>query len=358
MIFCAAGDPGGSRALLPVIGELFRRNVPCAILDHGFLGRELPEKCARALCPVEKAEEIAAASRVYLFGSSSTDTLPLQLARLAKANGVPVMHVLDNWMGYGRRLRSDGLDPLAVDVYAVMDEEARDGALADGVPESSLIVTGHPALSAPAVAPTLSSMACKRMKTAFGVPPAAMHLVFINEPLRAVLGGDVRAASHYGFTEDRVLGRLTAALAPFGNEAWLTIVPHPKDDKDELAALWEKIGNGIAGKIADSPDGHSWLAAADIVIGMASILLYEAWLGGWPLLILQPGGRNPDILRFSRLSGVHFAGTYAAVAKALAACLEQARLRLPRRIRPEALRHAAAPSRIADIAMKLAGRQL
>ena len=44
MILCAAGDPGDSKAILPVIDELERRRVPYAVLDHGFLGRDLPER--------------------------------------------------------------------------------------------------------------------------------------------------------------------------------------------------------------------------------------------------------------------------------------------------------------------------
>jgi hypothetical protein len=130
---------------------------------------------------------------------------------------VPVGHVLDNWSGYARRRLHDGLPMLEPDLDAVMDEDARLGAIADGVPEKCLRVAGHPGL-----------------------------------------------------------GEL-AWLKPVKNDIFVVVLPHPKDDAAALEKLWRGISCGVPGLALQLPQRKIYiLPAADAVSGMASILLYDA----------------------------------------------------------------------------------
>ncbi|MDL2259826.1 hypothetical protein LJB99_02975 [Deltaproteobacteria bacterium OttesenSCG-928-K17] len=354
MIFCAGGDPGGSRALIPVIEELARRGRNCAILDHGFLGREMPPAAGLRLVAADRAEEAAAACDLYLFGSSAADIRPLSLARLAKGRGRPVVHVLDNWSAYAHRLKMDGQDMLAADLYAVMDQSAAQGAAAEGVEEKSIKVTGHPGLAA--AAKVLSSLGAAGPLPAarqLGLPENRLLLVFINEPLGAVLGRDLAAPGHYGFTEDQVLSALTAALRPFRDEIFLILLPHPKDDPGQLEDLWAEHGHGLDGVRMRLAEGRAILPAVHAAAGMASILLYEAWLCGLPALSLQPGARSQAVRRFAALEDICYAGSETEIPAAAKLWLSRARGAETRRPRPELAVHAAAPATVADEIEKL-----
>jgi hypothetical protein len=56
---------------------------------------------------------------------------------------------------------------------------------------------------------------------------------------------------------------------------------------------------------------------ADGVAGMASILLYEAWLLGKPVISLQPDLRQDALRMLQRRQGVVFVDMYAEAAKAI-----------------------------------------
>ncbi|MDR1611672.1 MAG: hypothetical protein LBT97_02685 [Planctomycetota bacterium] len=349
MILCAAGDPGGSRVVLPVMLELERRGLPCRILDHGYLGRELPARLRPLLIPDGDAGAVLEEAACYVFGSSASDARPLGLARAARASGLPVAHILDNWSGYASRLEHDGLGRLTPDIYAVMDEEAKLGAIADGVPEECLRITGHPGLGELTGIVRLRREAGAARRKRYDLPEGKLHLVFVNEPLRQVLGHDIAGERHCGFTEDQVLALWARSLQAVRDRVFATILPHPKDDPRELAESWSAVRGGVPGRVMRLPKGREILSAADAVAGMASILLYDSWLLGLPTLALQPGVRQEPIRRFSRLPGLHYADSGAGVDGAVRAWLSEADSGSAALPRQELQFHLQAPARIAKL---------
>jgi hypothetical protein len=354
MIFCAAGDPGGSRALLPVIEELERNGVFCAVLENGFLARELPQSLHNRLCPASFANIRITESSVFLFSSSVSDALPLTLARFAREVGLPVIHVLDNWSSYKSRLCTDGLVPLIPDVYTVMDKEAEADAIAEGIPASCLMVTGHPGMSL--VATELKKIVAwkGRRSTArqLGYPENKVHLAFINEPFRAALGADTARQHHPGFTEDQILAAFLDAIAPYKERVYITLLPHPKDSLGAVEKLWDRLRGEVEGTVLSLPQGRDILGGVDGVAGMASILLYEAWLAGLPVLALQPGCKIASMRRYSALKGVEYAGRWETIGSATGTWLTHCKTGSTPKLRPEVALHAAAPERIAEIVMK------
>lgn len=353
MIFCAAGDPGGSRALLPVIETLANEAMPCTVLEHGFLGTELPAAFRHRLCPPEEAEQTLERCRAFLFGSSACDTVPLTLARLADAKGIPVVHVLDNWGTYLGRLCTDGLAPLVPAVYAVLDEEARRGALAEGVPESCLVVSGHPGMAE--TARVLDGLLTTR-QTAFATRHGQVHIAFVNEPFASVLGTDITAPNHPGFTEDRVLAAFCQALQPMAGNIFVSVLPHPKQDEEIVNSLWQHVRGDLQGRVTPPGRGREILAEIDGVAGMASILLYEAWLCGIPVLALQPQCKLDSMRRFALLAGIDYSNDWLTVPPCIKHWLSRCAAGIVGPSRPELALHADAPMRIAKILRDLAGK--
>lgn len=354
MILCAAGDPGGSRVMLSVISELTRRALPCAVLNHGFLGRELPEQLHGCLYPEAEAEALMERAALFIFGSSATDILPLSLARRARARGLPIVHILDNWSTYRSRLETDGLEMLVPDIYTVIDKEAEAGAIAEGVPSSCMLVTGHPGLADSAV--KLGSLLTQdRRQTAVTIdcPSDFIHLAFVNEPFRAVYGNDLQVEGHPGFTEDAVLAMFTAALRPYRERVHVSVLPHPKESTDAVSALWERARDKVSGRVVTLAQSRDILGAVDGVAGMASILLYEAWLMRLPVLSLQPGCKLASLRRYASLEGIQYTDSRDCISASVSAWLTRCEVPVAPVPRPELAMHAASPAKIAECVIDL-----
>lgn len=342
MILCAAGDPGGSRAVLAVAETLLRRGETVRIPRHGTLAKEVPALMAGCLCDENEAFDFLPRCKALVFGSSTHDAWPLALARAAKAKGAVVMHVLDNWSTYMKRLCTDGLPPLVPDIYTVIDEESRKGAEAEGVPAAALVVAGHPGLADTADA--LERLAAQRRTGCAG----PLAVAFVCEPFAAVFGRDCRVQGHPGFTEETVLESFAAALATVAPDVHVYLLPHPKQRPEDISRLWDKVRGPLEGKVLSLPRGRDVLSMVSGVAGMASILLYEAWLGGFPVLSMQPDCRLPALRRFASLKDIAYTDKETAVPAATAEWLAQCRRTAPVP-RHELFFHKAAPRKIVEM---------
>ncbi len=348
MILCVAGDPGGSRAVLPVAEELWRQGKTVIIPRHGTLAQELPTFMGESTCEEEEAFALLPQCEALVFGSSTNDTYPLSLARAAQAQGTVVMHVLDNWGSYQHRLCSDSLPPLAPDIYTVIDEESRRDAEREGVPAASLVITGQPGLAA--VADALENRLRSRKKSTTH-KNERLNLGFISEPFAMVFGRDCQIEGHPGFTEETVLASLCKNLAPHAGTCTLSLLPHPKQRVEDVTQLWERVRGPLEGEVLSLPRGRDILPMVSGVVGMASILLYEAWLGGIPVLSMQPNCQWPSLRRFASLEGINYACTDENITNAVGAWLAQSRVAVPSP-RPELFLHKNAPQKAAEILLQ------
>ncbi|WP_236686387.1 hypothetical protein [Paramagnetospirillum magnetotacticum] len=355
-VLFAAVDPGGAAAILPVAQMLAGRGGRAAILDHGFLGRNATDELIRLAPPDGDPGAWLEACGIscVCFGTSLADHLPLALARSAQSLGLPVVCILDNWMNYRVRLEMDGGPLFVPDVYAVMDDKARDEALAEGVPASCLQVTGHPGLAglareiSEATAPRRRDL---RMRLGLGVPPRQL-IAFIGEPVARDQGTDSRTPGWRGYTERDVLALLCGQLQPMAGTVDLAILPHPRDDLVELEALWQSLRGNLGGGIVRDFGGRQVVLAADRVAGMASILLYEAWLQAKPVISLQPGLVRDDLAAAVRRPGIGLVTRRDLAPEAIAGWLAAGQWEKP----ADCLRHGAAPALLAELIQHLAER--
>lgn len=320
MILFVAGDVGGARALLPVAAECERRHLSFAVLSHGHIADELPGHWPMVSLPPGFPGNPATAwftgldVTSLIFGSSVHDTLPLTLARQAKEMGIFLVHVLDNWSNYRRRLEHDGLPVLIPDRYTVMDRLAQEAAIADGVPDAVIRVTGQPALAS--LVEECAGLPRKHRRQ------GPVQLLFVSEPAEADQGSGPASANFRGYTEKTVLRLLCRSLQPYADQVILSILPHPRENRQTLVGLWEENRLNLDGMILAKTNGRQQVLAADGVIGMASILLYEAWLIGKPALSLQPGVLDQSLRMLAQRPGVCFIDTEEKIVGALAPWLE------------------------------------
>jgi len=347
VILFAGGDVGGCRALLPVIHACKEKNLPFAVLAHGHMLKENAPDWPMPAPPSDKDSlEDWLGSRgvtLILFASSVHDTLPLTLARAGQRAGLPVIHVLDNWSSYRNRLENDGLPPFMPDHYALMDEMALKAAMKEGLPENMLVITGQPALA---------GLADSAARHPAPVPQKPFSLLFVSEPAEADQGSDPGNPAFRGYTEKDVLRLLCAALQPWMDDLFLHLLPHPREERSGLAAVWEENRGGLKGRVLDQATAHGReeVLKADGIMGMTSILLYEAWLLGKPVLSFQPGLRQQSLAQLASRPGVFFTDKKKELSPLLSLWLGTP-FHKPPVPRKDLTRHSQAASRILDLAM-------
>lgn len=298
MILGAAGDPGGSRALLPVFAYLEEKEICFQIFPHGFLHREAPGHWPRIDPEVEGDFEwlASAASRgevqAYIFGSSLKDKFALKLAEKAKALGIPVIHVLDHWTNYLERIRLDDESLVIPDIYTVIDRKAFETAIQVGIPSTVLRISGQPAFYRGPV----EDLRIERNSKAFSSKGRnKKHILFISEPVSIDQGTSAGSPSYRGYTEEDSLAMFCRLLKRYKADYFIEILPHPREDRNKLEKMFDKHNCNLEGRVGGTGEGRQMLAYAAGVAGMASVLLYEAWLIGIPVLSLQPGLKIPNL---------------------------------------------------------------
>ena len=337
----AGGEVGGARALMPVLAAATAGGVPFSVVPFGVLG----EEGERRGWPLERSHreplrvwgDDGVAGLVFSTPSRE-DPVPLRWARSARRVGLPVVFLLDNWMNYRRRLEMDGLPALIPDRYAVMDALAREEAVVDGIPPEVIRVTGHPALA---------PLARERAR---GGGERGL-VVFLSEPVSQDQGEGPENSAFRGYTQEGVFRRLGALLRRTGKPWRLVVQPHPREDRGHWPDLFRSVWPGEGG-VGLFPGGREAVWAARGVVGMASLLLHEAWLLGKPVLSLQPGLRNPQfggVLRRKEIFGVTDTKEGSAAEMAWLRALER-ESPVPR---PELEEHAGAPDRVLAIMREL-----
>lgn len=335
----AAGDVGGARALLPVARLAHDQGIEVYALDHGIFRVE-GDEAWRWLGLSTACDEPADA---VLYATSVSDSAALDVAEAAQTRGTPLLHMLDNWSSYSARLRRSPTGPqILPDIYAVMDQLAYDEAVADGVPKGMLAITGHPNLA------YISAEIDQ-----FGPPSQTRtDILFISEPARED-SGTATDPTGRGYDEESVAQAVMAGLtspaqsAALGADPCLHVAPHPREDRAVVTARWLALAaanplpatnTAMRIEVVPSDGVRAALHNTTHVIGMSSILLYEAWLLGRPVASIQPNLRGSGLRSLSHREGLIFCDTPAGVDAAIHTCLSQ-RPGLPQ---PGLHQHAAA----------------
>jgi hypothetical protein len=307
LVVAAGGDPGGATALAPVLELLLgagrvRLDVrayrqACAIWrKRGIPFSELDEQA-----PISLPDE----TQVVLT-STSLNGLDLEKRFVFAARGqqVPAVSVIDFWSNYRRRFSivEETLDCLP-DRIAVMDSLAQSEMIAEGFDERKLIITGQPAFDDLATwRPAFTPEHRQAIRHQFGVNGDALLVVFASQPYSAFLAANASFPRYRGFNEKSVAQQLLRALERVAEECGrhitLIIRTHPREDVkgfDDLRSDRVRI------QVTAIGDARETVAAADLVVGMNTVLLIEACYLGCLVVSLQPNLNGSDPLPTNRL---------------------------------------------------------
>lgn len=302
------GDPGGAAAIAPVI-ELLRSEydgkLACfayhaglkLLRDRGIDCEELSESVSTQ----NARQKMESCATEVLVTATSSNSLNWEHAFIDAARQMEItsLALLDFWSNYSQRFSElPGDLRYLPDTIAVMDSLACEEMAKEGFPRQRLVVTGQPAFdSLESALETFDSKRREAVLSECGAPADSWLVFFASQPLREFYGPP-QSAGYLGFDEHTVLQSLVASLATLQHETGRAIVlvvrPHPREGKIQISSPDLRVHVTAEGRNAD------WLLAADLVVGMNSVVLMEACLLGCPVVSLQPGLSKPDCLPSNR----------------------------------------------------------
>lgn len=243
----------------------------------------------------EAAIELLRGTRagVLLTGTSDSDETGNQtLWDAARQLGIESHVVLDHPAGLDIRFRDPDGRRILPDWIYVPDEIFRERAIADGLPRDKVLLLGDVHQE------RLSSRAQKidpreipGLRRNWGAKDKDVVVVFVSECMREMKRLNLRNLQ-YDYDEverlQEVLAGIEAGTLPGGasvnaSDVLVIVRPHPRDDEGKYDSVISSRKTPPHVKVSKEGDAVLAIAAADLVVGMTSSLLYEAKALGYPV---------------------------------------------------------------------------
>jgi len=341
----SAIEVGSVRSVIPVCMELFSRNYSILIEKRGYFRKDTPKdlKCCLVDILNDESDIIKFIKdnyiKVVLFSVNVHDPRPLQIARVAQSLGITTIHLLDYWNGYRSRMELDGQKMFKPTKYFVPDEYAKSEAEKELIHTHIIEVVGQPSFF------DLESsyqQISKRNDPFDNMRDIHLNIIlFVMEPVEYDQGYSVVNNKNYrGYTESNVIEILIEALKSLEKTFWVVVLPHPRQDLNKLKKQWQVSGGDQYGAVYGSQRGRNLLPFVDGVVGMASTLLYEAWLVGKKVLSIQPGLRTHSLRMLSHKEGVTFIDQYKNARKKIREWLLDLKLLPKQQMKSELMLHS------------------
>lgn len=187
----------------------------------------------------------------------------VRLLAWSRERHVKTVVILDYWSNYASSFVEQGVSYWP-DAYLVMDELARQEAVAEGVPPDILRIVGQPGLDKFCVQ---SWCDCS----------ADRDVLFLSQPLSLLYGNGL------GYTEQEVLADVVKACEECGRK--LDVKFHPKD---ELFFRQQYQDISVDGDVDELMRHYR------LVMGMSTMALLHAALMGVPIVSYQPNITGKD----------------------------------------------------------------
>ncbi len=294
-VLLSAHDPGAANFLAPVakkLSEQVKLTIVLSPLAQSVFDRYgLKGLCAQDQSALGWLEQVKP-DYVVTGTSEGIDTLDRQLVLEAKLKAIPVMSVVDFWSQYAKRFSDAEGTQLAYlpDTVCVVDEQMRAALSEIGISDSQIAITGHPHL--------------EQLPQRFGQTPGKRAelfeklgfdrhfplICFVSETFGWNVQSDYRFHSNSGYQERTLLllENCLQAVADIADESGMLLQVvnklHPKNKMQEFFAFESAYPLVHAQDI----DPYQLIQAADVVVGMTSMLLLEAACLGTETLSLVP----------------------------------------------------------------------
>lgn len=293
-------DPGAANSVAGLPDEFAAHGHRTRLFAAGFAAEYLRQRgvIAETVPPDATARRLLSDIRpqLVLVGTSENiDTIGLPLIVEARAHSADTVGVVDAPGNSAYRFRGRRSDPLAYapDWLMVADDRTRREYANLGYPEHRIVVCGHPQFDfvrtegARLAAEGIGAVRRRLFPRFTGDRPL---VVFIAELSSGICDGDYQRTDDYtlsgrgqrdGRTEI-VLEEFLDSLSAVEPRPYVVLRLHPKSPPGHLDAFRGEVDEVSAGPPLDT------VYAADLVVGMTSMLVCEAAILGKPTLSIVP----------------------------------------------------------------------
>jgi len=309
-------EPGGAEVLIPVVRLLAQTgSYRVIVLAYGLGLERFRNKgtACREIEPIERNDPALFQRYKPDLVITSATSLPERdmsekyLWQTARQHAVKTLAFIDQWQNYAVRFSgpSEG-ERLAYlpDYINCIDELGRKEMIAEGFRDQGLLTLGHPYLSG---VPALYAGIKSEMAANFQAADDCRNtLLFVSEPIKEHFAGS------RGYDQYQSLDLLLSNVLAFRKSAKVIIKLHPKDDLanyQQVAGRYKALDIRF---IRNELSSLECLALTELVFGMSSIMLIEAFILGKTVVSIQPHLIVDDPLLLSRHNMVARIKDYAA----------------------------------------------
>lgn len=307
-IWLFARDPGGANAIIPLIEplqtlgystRLWGKQFSLSQYKYWHISAQDINVAAGGSDEADVAGFIKhKMPKLVITGTSMGDDTDKWLWQAAKERHIPTIAILDQWLNYAPRFQLCDHRLIFPDYVMVMDKTSRKGMLNLGLDPQRVIISGQPYYE------FLSDQAAL-----FPHRPHAldrMDILFVSEPIRRMQQPDTYYYN-LGYTEVTIFQALLQACLnlPKNTKVTITIKPHPKEQVEEIEkCTYPKMQSQVTVNYALNQHVLDLIGKTDLVVGMTSSVLLDAYILQVPTLSVQIGLQKKDESILNRLSGL------------------------------------------------------
>lgn len=279
-VLLAFSDPAGAKQVLSFAAkyrDLFKSVVAVSDRTYSFYQDfDLSVEDFK----IKTSQEWLSSTRADVLVTGTSVPLNLEISLIAEAarRGVASMSFIDHWTNMAKRFRA--ADSLVLPSWiCVIDNRARQIAIADGLPAEKIRVTGNPYYE------FIASWEPKINRDDFlmsiGLPRDALYVLYAPEPLSSFA-----LEKEYGFTELDGIQMIYEAMRPIlGEQVFIIIKGHPNQRHEVFTDYVSKQGDSHL-KYFQETDINTYSYYAESVFGFFSNSLIEAKIMG--RLVIRP----------------------------------------------------------------------
>lgn len=296
-IISVCGDPGGARALIPVI-ELLEKNSRVDLKHFAYsAAMDVMLQSGLVVNPLHASVANRAGVGIImedflpnlLLTATSMHELAFEKKFIQQAQQmvIPSLSVVDFWSNYPMRFNdSSGKLKYLPTKIAVLDPYSKAQMLQQGFPDDRIVITGQPAFEQmEKMAGSAETFDPRQVKSEYGLNPDDRLVLFYSQPIRKYFYG---TPAYPGFDEHTVLQDLVKIMQniQYASQipAVLGIIPHPTQQAENFIEFKDKC----TFILQPSQSSQKLMISADLILGMTSSRLMEAFISNRPVLSLQP----------------------------------------------------------------------
>lgn len=308
-IFVVASDPGSANAIMPVIMECCKAGHKINGLVSGSATIILDRW--HEIMEIDDATSIDDIFNIFsdmqphvlLAGAGAFNLLEHTVRRAALDVGIPCVAVLDHWTNYQQRFRRfDGVQWIysLPDRICVLDEGVHNEMLVEGFEPEQIVVTGQPYFEYIANwKNALSANDVVRFRSRFVENEATVLIGFCSEPLAEDL--KVTHTEDPGYTQYTTIAKTVSILGRFsklsGRHIHFVVRPHPRENVDKIENVLAQLDlpPSLSWDVSKIGSSLEFVVSCDLLIGMTSMALIEAYIMSKQVLSVQLGLKKTDV---------------------------------------------------------------